>query len=415
MKVHACSLLAAATLIGCAEADDRPQPEPVTPLERGAAYVDDIDYRRDALVASIVNPDNSYSTRRLSQYGVVSEWESLPVWNPPAAPIRLDGRGTLATDEEPTAVFEPVEWTDEALRELGRRAFENYPVQLSGGLEAAASTEEERDRYGFWVDGRGRVGGLVTVALPSGRTDTAVTCATCHATPDEDGDLAHGRVNPSIDIGLYNAHQSPPGESQDRLLGWGPGRVDVTPDQLDNPTAIGDLRAVRFQSHLHSAATLHNDLIALAIRIETLIITSLGEVVRPPRELTFAMAWYLWTLEAPSVRPLGTEPEGEAIFQSTCSSCHRTDGTTADPVPLAAVGTDPAVAESPARGTGAWRVPSLWGVSTRTQLLHTASVSSISELLDPIRLESTPGHAFGTTLDSNERAALVRFVETLGD
>ena len=311
--------------------------------------------------------------------------------------------------------FEPVAWTDDALRELGRRAFEGYPVQLNEGLRAAASTESGRNDYGFWLDTRGRVGGLVTVALPSGRTDTALTCATCHAATDDNNELSHGQVNPAIDIGRYNAHRSPPGESQDRLLAWGPGRVDVTPDERDNPTAIGDLRAVRFQSHLHSAATLHNDLTALAVRIETLIITSLGEVVRPPRELTFTMAWYLWTLEAPALRPAGTEEEGEAIFERTCSRCHQSNGTTSGPVSIAEIGTDSAVAESPARGTGTWRVPTLWGASTRTQLLHTASVRSIAHLLDPVRLEETPGHPFGTTLEADGRAALVRFVETIGD
>lgn len=399
----------------CAEADTPVEPEPVTPLERGAAYVDDVDFRRDALVTSIVNPDNSYSARRLERYGIADEWEALPIWNPPTAPLRLDASGELDSTGERAIVFEAVEWTDEALRELGRAAFENYPVQLSAGLEGAASTSEGRDRYGFWTDDRGRVGGLVTVELPSGRTDTAVTCATCHATPGADGALEHGRVNPAIDIGLYNAHQGTPSENQDRLLAWGPGRVDVTPDQLDNPTAIGDLRAVRLQSHLHSAGTLHNDLIALAVRIETLILTSLGEVNRPPRELSFALAWYLWTLEAPAARTPGSEPEGAAIFERTCSGCHRTDGTTTAPVPLAAVGTDPAVGESTARGTGRWRVPSLWGVSTRTQLLHTASVGSVGELLTPERLAETPGHPFGTTLGDADRQALVRFVETLGD
>ena len=406
----------AAFALGCGEAHEPTLVELETPLERGAAYVDDVNFRRAALVASIVNPDNSYSARRLAEYGVAGAgWEVLPVWNPPVAPIVIGADGEIDEDRSRSVVFEAVEWTDSELRELGRLAFETYPVQLSSGLARAADTEAHRERYGLWTDDRGHVGGLVTVELASGRTDTAVTCATCHAALAAGGMIEHGRVNPHIDIGLYNADQAGPGENQDRLLGWGPGRVDVTPDQSDNPTAIGDLRAVRFQTHLHSAGTLRNDLIALAVRIETLIITSLGSVTRPPREVSFAMAWYLWTLEAPAVRERGSEPEGEALFETHCSGCHHQDGTATDPVPLALIGTDPAVGESSARGTGAWRVPSLWGASTRSQLLHTASVASIADLFAPVRLDATPGHTFGTGLNAGDRAALVRFVETLGD
>ena len=401
------AIIAFAALGGCA--DDVAVPEPETALERGAAYVDDIDFRRDALVASIVNANNSYSTLRLAEYGRRGEgWEMLPVWNPPVRPVGGD-------EDEFAEVFDPIVWTDDALLELGRRAFESFPVQLNFRLAEAAESESGRDRYGLWVDDRGRIGGLVTVELPSGRTDTALTCATCHASVASDGRLEHGRVNGAIDVGLFNAHAVPPGERQDRLLAWGPGRVDVTPDDRDNPTAIGDLRAIRFQSHLHSAATLHNDLIALAVRIETLIITSLGTVARPPREVSFAMAWYLWNLDARAASLGVAEPEGARLFERNCAACHASDGSTAAPVPIEAVGTDPAVGLSPARGTGAYRIPSLWGASTRSQLLHTASVHSLEELLDPARLEQTPGHPFGTHLPSDERAALVRYVETLGD
>lgn len=399
-----------AAIAVCACGGDVPAPnEPETAVERGAAYVDEIGFRRAALEASIVDPTNTYSALRLRQYAIRGEgWEALPVWNPPVQPV-----GTIEAEFAP--VFEPIAWTDDALRELGRRAFETFPVQLNFRLGQAGESESSRDRYGLWVDDRGRVGGLVTVELPSGRTDTALTCATCHAATNSDGHLEHGRANGAIDMGLFYADALQPGEPQDRLLGWGHGRVDVTPDDVDNPTAIGDLRAIRFQSHLHSAATLHNDLIALAVRIETLIITSLGQVARPPREVSFAMAWHLWNLEARAASSGSDEPVGAQLFTETCAPCHEADGSTAAPVPLAVVGTDAAVGLSPARGTGTYRVPSIWGASTRSQLLHTASVHSLEELLDPSRLEDTPGHVFGTDLSEDERAALVRYLESLGD
>lgn len=405
--------LLALALVGCGETSSPQPPVPETPLERGAAYVDNIDYRRAALEQSIVNADNTYSSLRLRNYGLSGEgWDDLNVWNPPVAPLLRDGDG-VAEPEEFAEVFEPVEWTNEALFALGQRAFETYPTQMSASLARAAQSPRYSERYGLWEDERGRVGGLVYVQFADGRTEVALTCSTCHASTDDADQLLHGRVNPHINVGLLNADGGGSPEDVARLDAWGPGRVDVTNDGIDNPTAIGDLRSIRYQSHLHSAATLHNDLIALSVRIETLIITSLGRVARPPREVSFALAWYLWNLDAPATAT-DENPRGAELFDQNCSSCHHSDGSTAGPVPLAQIGTDDAVGISGARGTGTWRVPTLWGVSTRSQLLHTASVSSVEDLLDPARLENTPGHVFGTNLSSEDRAALAAFVSTIG-
>ncbi|MFT6397601.1 MAG: mono/diheme cytochrome c family protein [Bradymonadia bacterium] len=400
-------------MVACGDTQSPEPPAPQTDLERGAAYVDNIDYRRAALEQSIVNSENSYSALRLANYGVRQDgWDDLSVWNPPVAPLIREGDG-VAVPQEFEAVFEPVEWTSEALLTLGQRAFETYPTQMSASFEHAAQSPRYSERYGLWQDDRDRIGGLVHVQFADGRTETALTCSTCHASTSETGQLLRGRVNPHINIGLLNADRGGSPENVARLDAWGPGRLDVTNDGIDNPTAIGDLRSIRHQSHLHSAATLHNDLIALAIRVETLIITSLGRVARPPREVSFAIAWYLWNLEAPAVNTTGDE-RGAEFFAQNCSTCHRVDGSTSAPVPLELIGTDDAVGISDARGTGTWRVPSLWGVSTRSQLLHTASVSSVEQLLDPARLAATPGHVFGTHLNAEERAALVVFVSTIG-
>ncbi len=404
--------LLALLLVGCGDSESL-SPEPETPLERGAAYVDDVDYRRAALEASIVNADNSYSRLRLENYGISGRgWDDLNVWNPPVTPLVRDG-DRVAEPGAFAVVFEPVEWTNEALLALGQRAFETYPTQMSASFERAAQSPRYSERYGLWQDSRDHIGGLVHVEFSDGRTEVALTCSTCHASTSEAGQLLHGRVNPHINVGLLNADNGGDPEVVARLDGWGPGRVDVTNDGTDNPTAIGDLRSIRHQSHLHSAGTLHNDLIALSVRIETLIITSLGSVARPPREVSFALAWYLWNLEAPAAATEHNE-QGSVLFADNCATCHHTDGSTTDPVALERIGTDDAVGISSARGTGTWRVPTLWGASTRSQLLHTASVNSIAELLNPERLEQTPGHVFGTHLELEDREALTAFVSTIG-
>ena len=248
------------------------------------------------------------------------------------------------------------------------------------------------------------------VALPDGRESTAVTCATCHATPDADGHLEHGRTNAAYDRGAITARWGT-GPRAHEAAAWGPGAVDVTPDGVVNAAAITDLRAISRQSHLHHAATLRNGLLPLATRIETLMMTS-NPSGRPPREVAFALAWYLWSLDA-STTSTPTE-RGAELFEATCAGCHGADGTTAPPVPLDRIGTDDAVGRSTARGTGRWRVPTLWGAGTRTQLLHTGEVGGLDDLLDPARLERVPGHPFGTDLTDADRAELVRFVRSIG-
>lgn len=390
-------------------------------LARGAAYVEDRATRRAALEASLVTDDAGYATLRLAHYGVVGGWEALPVWDPPVRPVV---EADLGLGARPATPFAPVfggdvEWTEDALLELGARAFETYPVQPSEVLGAAIEEPALLARHGLEIDRRGRVGGVVRVAYADGTERFAFTCATCHSRVDE-GERVLGAANVRLDYGrLAHREGLRRGGSEDalaELLAWGPGRADVTPDDLPNPAAFSDLRAVRHHPYLHWSATLENDLIALAIRIETLIITSMGNAVRPPREVAFAIALYLWRLgEVGASGDASAAPDGAAAFERACASCHGADGTTPrGRLSIEATGTDPMVGLSPTRGTGFYRVPSLWGVGDRPRLLHDASVGSLEDLLDPARLVTRPGHDFGTRLDPSARAALARFVRTIG-
>jgi mono/diheme cytochrome c family protein len=168
---------------------------------------------------------------------------------------------------------------------------------------------------------------------------------------------------------------------------------------------------VRSQRHLHRAATIENGLIALAVRIETLIITSLEESARPPRKLAFALAWCLWNLEP---EPQAAAPElaarGKALSAGECATCHAPPDFSGASVPLDVVGTDRSVAESPDRFTGSYRVRSLRGVGDRQRLFANGAVFDVREVLDPAR--AAPAHAFGLGFAPDQREELLAYLST---
>lgn len=380
--------------------------ETETDVDRGRRYDSSAEYRRAALVSSLENPDNGYSRLRLERYRP-DWWEALPLWNPGVRPVSGADVGSAAPMAGFTSLdVESVPWEEAALVELGRRAFFEYPVQIMPFAAAALSSKTAPTRYGLWST-ETELGGLVWTSLPGDAVDLSVTCSTCHATL-EGGTLVPGKNDAGFDVGLLASdfHGDPPNRA------WGPGRVDVSADATDNPVAIPDLRPVRYQEHLQRAATVKNDLVALAVRTETLIITSLGETVRPPRKLAFALALFLWRLPAaPRRTPDEASARGQPLFEERCAGCHQPPRYSGPAVPLGEVGTDPSVGLSAERGTGRYRVPSLHGVGDRTPLLATGAVRDVAELLDPAR--TAVGHEYGQSLGAAERADLLRFLETL--
>ena len=411
-RVGVASLLVGFAAAACVEAPAAPSAP--TLLAIGERYVEDTAFRRALLEDSLVNANNGYSVRRLQAYAVTDEagnpaqWDARPVWNPPVA--RWNGSAPQHTEPLPSL---GVPADHDALIALGRQAFERYPAQRLSGLESVAGSPDSAVRAGLWVDAQGWIGGLVQVVPPSGQTPyLAATCATCHARVDA-GQLHHGVANQALDLGAVFARQALDQERYERLLAWGPGRVDVTP-VADDPAAISDLRPIANQHRLHWAGTVQNSFGALLVRVETLLITS-SATHRPPREVVYALAYYLWHLSPAATRPPDARTEaGATLFSVHCAGCHAVDGRPIAAAAIAQVGTDPVLAQSPDRGTGAWRVPSLQGVSTRGRLLHDLSAMHLRDLLDPARQSRAPGHAFGTALSEPEREALVRYLETLG-
>ncbi|HLK37467.1 MAG TPA: hypothetical protein VKU41_11995, partial [Polyangiaceae bacterium] len=212
------------------------------------------------------------------------------------------------------------------------------------------------------------------------------------------------------------------------VAAWGPGRVDVTTAAGTEPARIPDLRPARFLTFLQQDATVRaRNLVTLAIRIETLIITSNESAVRPPRLVCLALAVYVASLadQLPSGEAASTaSPHGAAVFASECARCHAGPGLTGDPVPLAIVGTDPTLGRSASRGTGDYRVPSLHGVGTRGPLLHDGTLASVDAMFDPARLSpdfagglhgagAVEGHPFGLDLDATDRDSLLTYLHAL--
>ena len=403
--------------------------------EPASPYLTDARYRRGVLVASLVNPGNEYSRLRLAHYatGTSEDWERLPEWNPAVSPIRageLEAGNAASLPLAPEAAralaLPTLSLSDDAsLVALGQEAFARYPVQLIPALNVAIASAKAAQDYGLWVDEPRGVGGLVRVALPDGSSTLALTCATCHAV-QRDRQIEDGAPNASFDLGriLLAADDTDPVVA-DALSIWGAGRVDVSTGDGSEPQRIPDLRPVRWLSHLHQDATVSLDnRDALAIRIETLIITSSAQVLRPPRIVALALARYLESLadKLPG-QPPSTLP-GAAIFARVCSSCHAPPSFTGPPVALALVATDPELGQSRDRGTGAYRVPSLHGVATRGPLLHDASIPSIEALFDPQRVSEgwtgrlhghgpVPGHLYGLSFSDAERGDLIRYLRRL--
>lgn len=396
-------LIAALALGACGEA-----PVAEAPLRR---YLLEGAYRRAALEASLLRRDNGYAQLRLRHYesGDAGDWSRLPLWNPPAAPAGRDGA--------PVAVLRPLEISaaavagdDDALRALGERAFWQYPAQLApDAVDRAVRAGEALDAHGLFDDGTARVG-VLRVRLPDGDTGVALSCAACHA-GQRSGTFTPGLANAALTLGALAARDLPAGELAARLRAWGPGRVDVSSDDGREPAALPDLRALRWQTHLHRAgAVVQRDAASLAVRIETLLITSLHTAVRPPREVSAGLARYLLSLGDALLAPRWDHP-GAAVFRANCARCHAGEGLSGGVIAVAEIGTDGALARSPDRGTGGYRIPSLRGVGARTWLLHDGSVRGLDALLDPAR--SPPGHDHGRALDASDRAALLSFLRAL--
>jgi len=390
----------------------------------GSGYLGDRELRRSELEAALVNPDNGYSRLRLANYALEhGGWDALPEYNPRGEPILDRGaapNAPLSATATALALSADPE-SDAELVELGEAAFFHYPTQIVPAQVALATDSPD---YGLWLDAGHGLGGVQRVELPGGGVGFAVTCSTCHSTI-RNGALVAGLANERFDLGRMLIDGGEVLSSNvTAYAAWGRGRLDVTTLSGVEPVRIPDLRKTAWQSHLQADATVRQlDRVTLAIRIETLLVVSHGQTVRPPRLVALALAAYLTSL-ASSQPPLpAAGARGESVFAASCAGCHVPDALSGPPVALAVVGTDPRLGLSADRGTGTYQVPSLHGVAARGLLMHDGAVGSLAAMFDPARLSPgytggvrpgpVPGHPFGLDLDASARADLLTYLEML--
>jgi cytochrome c5 len=410
-------------------------------LAEGARYLDDSAFRRAAVVGSLTNPNNTYSRQRLTSYGFATRgWDALPEWNPKsvvmtgamADAILGGGRPTVPPETRPIwdgrRPSTVAEWAT-----LGREVFFRYPLRTEVFVEWALAHRDTAERVGVRAVSDGSYPGVVAFVDTRGEMQVGMTCAICHADV-VDGHLVVGRARRSFDYGaLRLAYHAATGTNVEpglarRMQTWGPGRADVTEDDDEDPVAVPDLWGLRHQTFLTQAGTIkHTGPAALAIRQETQLLTSNHQTVRPPRELAFALAVFLYGLEPPPAVPardLAAAARGKAIFERQCTTCHSNGAGGGELVRAERVDVDRALATGGARGTGYYRPAALVRVADAAPYFHQGAISTLEDVLGVERFEPTytkgflgpgpvGGHRYGTHLEAADRDALLVYLRTL--
>jgi mono/diheme cytochrome c family protein len=423
--------LLALLLAGCAE--ERPD---LDLADDAGRYVGDVDYRRGVLERDLHLTENDYAQRRLDLYALEGEgWDALPERDRPTRLLSTDDTDLLEEgslddlDLAEVAPFGPTDWPthQEAWIDLGRDVIARYPLRADPVYEALAGIPGGLERAGFFTRGDGTWVGLAVFEDEVGQTRIGPTCGQCHCSIDRYGVPSPTVANKEMDLGAawLLARGFDPDEPPDDVEGTpmeahyalGPGRADVLSDSVFNPFAYPDLGGLADMPYLQQNANwIHGGLATVAIRAETLFITSNSQRSRIPRELSWAAGAFFRSFGPPE--PLTTQPgpavdAGAQIFEDTgCGACHTPPLYTSDRlVTIEEVGTDPDAGTSRARYTGYYRIPSLRGVSRTAPYLHHGAVRTLDELLSPDRDE--PGHRYGTDLDEQERADLVAFLRSI--
>jgi hypothetical protein len=415
------------------------EPIPEDLSDNPDAYIHSPPYRRGILERDLRETTSKYSRDRLTSYGRATfPWEVLPEWDPPSRGVTPSDIEQFANGETPGWGTIPAEGiaprtpptTHDEWVELGKRVFFEYPLRDDAVTAALVTVPQGIQQTGF-LEEDGEIVGLRLFQKPSGEVAIGNTCAQCHAGRGPDGIVSGSQANKDMDIGAIRllVMGLTPGELPSELESTGtgdldrlgPGRGDVQSDGVFNPFAFPDLGGIGQMPLLHHNATWDQGGVAtMAVRCETLFITASGQKHRIPRVLSWALAEYYHSLLPPPAELSAMDfPEeaarGEELFEEEgCTGCHVPPLYTSDePIPYDVVGTDPSATTSPTRGTGFYRVPSLRGVSQTAPYLHHGEVDSLELMLDPNRLETTPGHEFGHELSPQEKDDLVTFLRTL--
>jgi len=373
--------------------------DPVSWLETNATnYLENQEWRRAQLEASLWMPELPYARKRLEAYGLVdSGWDFLPQMS--FTTTRVGGNPVTVefSDAVPTS---REEWL-----KLGEQVFWDMPMRRDGYLEWLAVNPQIWDEVGIQTDRDGNMRGIVKFEDVTGRQRMGVTCGVCHG---DNG--VPGTANHKLDLGKARSYFGEVvGANFTEGLEWGPGAVDVTDDNITDPLGIPTLWALEHQSHINrSGAIKLASPAALAIRFETQYIEGHSMMARPNRTHTLALAMYVYSLTSPTQREELSENErGRTIFQDNCASCHNPEkGYGGGLVAASTINSNPIATQSPMRGTGFFKVPTLIGISKSDRFMHDAGLDSLEDVIDS-------GHPNGSSLDAKDREDLLSFLGKL--
>lgn len=378
-------------------------------------------WRRDRLEETLWRPDLGYSAKLLDSYGFGEDegWDLLPVYDFPVEPVmanmaseqpellwgELDAMGMLEQARARYGKPDESTWSEAQWRAFGEEVFWRMPMRRDNYFDWLVMSPQLWDRYGLARGENGELLGVTRYRDARGRTRVGMTCALCHAAGGEEG-----RANEALDLGgARAAFRRAQGWDEDVFALWGAGKVDVTDDEVLDPTAIPNLWGMKYQRYFNASGVIRVETPAsAAIRFETQYMMNHGYEVRAPRAFTWALAMYLYGLEEPAREP-GEEGRGEAIFMEKCASCHDpARGYSGDLVVASGLsGSDMIASQSLDRGTGHYRVPSLIGVGRGGPYLHDSSAADLDALLVETK------HPTGADLDEGDRRDLVKFLKTL--
>jgi mono/diheme cytochrome c family protein len=393
-----------AALMGCGGEVEPVTPEPTETLAWMDAHAEDFmgdrAWRRDRLEETLWRPELPYAKKLLDNYGLErGGWDLLPVLDVEVAPVHGPLTGEFAG--EPIMTSRPE--TREEWLALGERVFWQMPMRRDPYLEWVVANPQVWEEAGLTRREDGSLRGFVRYLDPRGRARVGITCGLCHG---EGGDA--GRADLDVDLGKARAlYMEARGLDTAPFDAWGPGRVDVTDDGVVDPTKIPNLWGASEQSHFNASGVIKvASPASAAVRFETQYIINHAFEARPDRALPWALAMFVMSLEAPTPDAAPTA-RGEELFAQRCAGCHDpARGYSGDLIAASALTSDPLVSNSPMRGTGSYRVPSLLGVSQGGPFLHDLSAPTLGDLLDE-------GHPSGAELTPAEREDLLSFLNTL--
>lgn len=394
-RIVISSLLVAS--IGCVSNEEPAPVERDWALEHAEQYLEDREFRRAQLEASLWRPDLPYARKRLAGYALPDGgWDLLPKITTEVTTVG-ENPTTIDLLEGDTVPQTRAEWLA-----LGEQVFWSMPMRRDSYLEWLVDKPEHWDAVGLQRDDDGNVRGIVRFTDARGNQRAGATCGLCHG----DAGLP-GQATRELDLGLGRELFSNAvyGRETDYDT-WGKGRVDVTDDQVIDALAIPDLWGVRHQAYMnHSGAIKLETPAALAIRFETQYVVGHSMEARPDRRLSWALMMYVYSLEPPATNHQATA-RGEELFEERCASCHVPElGYSGHLIPTQSLGSDPQAANSRLRGTGAYKASSLIRIADGAPYLHDASVSSLQELVRQ--------HPTASDLSDDDIDELIGFLETL--